>query len=36
MVRVAVQGYSKNWHLKSEHLTKQYTTNIKDIIQVKS
>lgn len=36
MVRVAVQGYSKNWYLKSEHLTKQYTTNIKDIIQVKS
>lgn len=35
-IRVAVQGYGKNWHLKSEHLTKQYTTNIKDIIQVKS
>ena len=36
MVRVAVQGYNKKWHLKSEHLTKQYTTNIKDVIQVKS
>ena len=36
MVRTAVQGYSKKWHLKSEHLTKQYTTNIKDVIQVKS
>ncbi|MCR4765808.1 MAG: Y-family DNA polymerase [Bacteroidaceae bacterium] len=35
-VRVAVQGYRKNWHLKSEHLTKQYTTNIKDILLVKS
>ena len=34
MVRVAVQGYSKSWHLKSEYLSKQYTTNLRDIIQV--
>ena len=36
MVRVAVQGYSKSWHLKSEHLTQQYTTNINQIIKVKA
>lgn len=33
-IRVAVQGYNKNWHLKSEHISKQYTTNINDIIEV--
>lgn len=35
-IRVAVQGYNKNWHLKCEHISKQYTTNIKDIIEVKA
>ncbi|MBR2476290.1 MAG: DUF4113 domain-containing protein, partial [Bacteroidaceae bacterium] len=33
-IRVAVQGYNKNWHLKSEHVSKQYTTNINDLIIV--
>lgn len=35
-VRVAVQGYDNNWHIKNEYISKQYTTNIKDIIVVKS
>lgn len=35
-VRVAVQGYSNNWHIKNEFISKQYTTNIKDIIVVKA
>ena len=34
-VKVAVQGNSKSWHLKCEHITRQYTTNLKEIIQVK-
>ena len=33
-IRVAVQGYNKNWHLKSEHISKQYTTNLNHIIEV--
>lgn len=36
MVRVAVQGYDNNWHIKNEYISKQYTTNIKDIIVVKA
>ncbi len=35
-VRVAVQGYNNNWHIKNEYISKQYTTNIKDIIIVKA
>lgn len=35
-VRVAVQGYNNNWHIKNEFVSKQYTTNIKDIIVVKA
>lgn len=35
-VRVAVQGYGNNWHIKNEYISKQYTTNIKDIIIVKA
>ena len=35
-VRVAVQGYNNNWHIKNEYISKQYTTNIKDIIVVKA
>lgn len=31
-VRVAVQGYSKRWHLKTEHLSRQYTTDISQSI----
>lgn len=34
-IRMAVQGYSKNWHLKNEYISKQYTTNINDIITAK-
>lgn len=34
-VKVAVQGNGKSWHLKCEHITRQYTTNLKEIIQVK-
>ena len=35
MVRVAVQGCDNNWHIKNEYISKQYTTNIKDILVVK-
>ena len=35
-IRVAVQGYDKKWHLKNEYVSKQYTTNINDIIVVKA
>ena len=35
-VRVAVQGFSNSWHMKNEYISKQYTTNIKDIIIVKA
>jgi DNA polymerase V len=35
-VRVAVQGYNKNWHLKNEYISKHYTTNLKDIIIAKA
>ncbi len=34
-IRMAVQGVDKSWHLKSEYITKQYTTNLNDIIKVK-
>ena len=33
-IRIAVQGYNKAWHLKCEHISKQYTTNINDVIEV--
>lgn len=33
-VRVAVQGNVRDWKLKSEYLTKCYTTNLDDIINV--
>ena len=36
MVRVAVQGFGKSWHIKTEHLSRRYTTNIDDVIRVKS
>jgi len=31
-LRMAVQGFDKSWHLKNEHLSHQYTTNLDDII----
>jgi DNA polymerase V len=34
-IRTAVQDYRKNWHLKNEYLSRQYTTNIDDVIKVK-
>lgn len=35
-IRVAVQGYSKKWHLKNEYVSKQYTTRMDDILVVKA
>lgn len=35
-IRMAVQGYNNRWHLKNEYISRQYTTNINDIITVKS
>ena len=35
-IKVAVQGTKdKSWHLKCEHISKQYTTNLDDVITVK-
>lgn len=35
-IRVAVQGTTdKSWHLKCEHISKLYTTNLDDVIIVK-
>lgn len=31
-LRIAVQGYGNGWDLKREYISKQYTTNIRDII----
>lgn len=34
-IKVAVQGATgKSWHLKCEHISKQYTTNLDDVILV--
>ena len=34
-IKVAVQGSTdKSWHLKCEHISKQYTTNLDDIITI--
>lgn len=35
MVRIAVQGYDKRWHLKCKRISKRYTTDIDDIIEIK-
>ena len=35
-IRVAVQGFEKTWHLKNEYISKQYTTNLDDVIVVKA
>ncbi|MCD8292496.1 MAG: Y-family DNA polymerase [Prevotellaceae bacterium] len=35
-VRVASQGTDKRWHLKAEHITRQYTTNLKEVIKVRA
>ena len=34
-IRVAVQGTDKGWQLKREHISKQYTTNLDDVIVLK-
>lgn len=34
-LKIATQGYNKKWQLKSEHISRRYTTNINDIIQIR-
>ena len=34
-VKVAVQGTDKRWHLKCEHKSAQYSTNLCEVIKVK-
>lgn len=34
-IRVASQGYSRNWHLKNVHLSLHYTTNWEELIRLK-
>ncbi len=34
-IRVAVQGNEKGWQLKREYISKQYTTNLDDVIAMK-
>ena len=33
-LKMAAQGYGKKWHLKNEHISKQYTTNWDHLIEV--
>ena len=35
-LRMAVQGTSKSWHLKNEHISRNYTTNIDEVIVIKN
>jgi DNA polymerase V len=35
-IRVAVQGNEKGWQLKREYISKQYTTNLNDVIVLKA
>lgn len=35
-VLMAIQGSDKSWHLKNEHISKQYTTNLNDVIVIKT
>ena len=35
-LRTAIQGYSQQWHLKNEHISRQYTTNLDQIITLKA
>lgn len=35
MVKFAVQGYGKKWHLPTKHLSKCYTTRIEHILEVR-
>ena len=34
-LRMAVQGFDKSWHLKNEYISRQYTSNLDDIIILK-
>jgi DNA polymerase V len=34
-IRISTQGYLKTWHLKSEYISHQYTTNLDDVIVLK-
>jgi len=34
-VRLAVQGYQRNWRLKQERLSPCYSTRIKDALSIK-
>lgn len=34
-IRIATQGFNKAWHLKNEYTSKQYTTNLDDVIILK-
>jgi len=34
-VRMAVQGFSKRYRLRADHLSRKYTTNIQDVLKVK-
>lgn len=33
-VRLAVQGYSDRWHIKSDHISRRYTTDIDQILRL--
>ena len=35
-LRMAVQGTGKSWHLKNEHISRNYTTNLNDVIAIKN
>ncbi len=35
-VRLLAQGFTRNWHLKNEHISSAYTTDLKQIITVKA
>lgn len=36
IVKVAVQGTGKDWHLKHEHASRRYTTDLNEIIKVRT
>lgn len=36
MVRLGVQGFSKDWHLKQENLSQRYTTRWDELLKVKA
>ena len=33
-LKMAAQGFSKKWRLKNEHLSRMYTTNFRDLIEI--